>query len=58
MPGEFQFGYQEQFFFSKKVVRYCHSLPSEVESPSLEVFRKRVDVALKGRGLVRMVGMG
>ena len=47
MPGEFQFGYQEQFFFSKKVVRYCHSLPSEVESPSLEVFRKRVDVALR-----------
>ena len=49
---------RNNFFSPKKVVRYCHSLPSEVESPSLEVFRKRVDVALKGRGLVRMVAMG
>jgi len=61
--GRFGLGVRERFFSERTVLRW-HRLPREVvQSPSLEVFQSRVDVALRdvgsghgGGGL--LVGLG
>ena len=47
MPGEVQVGYLEKFLLRKSSEAVAQLLREVVQSPSLEVFRNRVDVALR-----------
>ena len=47
MSGEVQVGYLEKFLLRKSSEAVAQLLREVVQSPSLEVFRNRVDVALR-----------
>ena len=46
-PGEVQVGYEEEFLLSKNGEALAQAAQGGMESPSLEVFKKRADVALR-----------
>jgi len=48
MPGEVQVEHQEKFPLSRVVMHWSRLPTQTLESPPLEVFKKGVDVALKG----------
>ncbi|RMC05540.1 hypothetical protein DUI87_18736 [Hirundo rustica rustica] len=43
--GKYRFDIRKKFF-TERVIRYWNSLPGEVMEPSLDMFKKRLDVAL------------